>query len=115
MGTNQYKEPIEEALGEMEKYSEERGEKVSVYDCILGPSRLTSRQLNRLRLVEKEKDRLEEGKKEAEDWLRLKNEHVRAQSRLWQWYLWKCLLNEEEFGKNIVSRFSLSLLWRNLC
>jgi structural maintenance of chromosome 4 len=28
IGTNQYKEPIEEALGEMEKYSEERGEKV---------------------------------------------------------------------------------------
>jgi hypothetical protein len=50
---------------------------------------------------------LEEGKKEAEDWLRLKNEHVRAQSRLWQWYLWKCLVNEEDFGKNIVSHLCL--------
>jgi structural maintenance of chromosome 4 len=31
IGTNQYKEPIEEALGEMEKYSEERGEKVFIH------------------------------------------------------------------------------------
>lgn len=61
-----------------------------------------SQQLNRLRLVEKEKDRLEEGKKEAEIWLKLKNEHVRAQSRLWQWYLWKCLINAEEFAKKLV-------------
>lgn len=52
--------------------------------------------------MEKEKDRLEEGKREAEGWLRLKNDHVRAQSRLWQWYLWKCLVNEEMFGEKIV-------------
>src|SRR5271154_7010525 len=63
------------------------------------------RQLNRVRLVEKEKDRLEEGKKEAEAWLRVKNEHVRAQSRLWQWYIWKCLVNAGEFKKKLVSSF----------
>ena len=55
--------------------------------------------------MEKEKDRLEEGKKEAEGWLKLKNEHVRAQSRLWQWYLWKCLVNEEMFAETIVRHF----------
>jgi structural maintenance of chromosome 4 len=59
--------------------------------------------------VEKEKDRLEEGKKEAETWLRLKNDHVRAQSRLWQWYLWKCLINAEEFARKLVS-FGFSLV-----
>jgi len=65
---------------EMEQLQEDRGDK-----------------LNRLRIVEKEKNALEDKKREAEDYLRLQNEHVKAQLRLWQWYLWKCLLNEEEF------------------
>lgn len=85
IGTSKYKEPIDESLVEMERLSEDRGEK-----------------LNRLRIVEREKNALEEKKREAEDYLRLQNEHVRALSRLWQWYLWKCLLNEEEFSRNIV-------------
>ena len=88
IGTSQYKLPIEESLAEMERLVEERAEK-----------------LNRLRLVEKEKSALEAKKREAEDFLRLQNEHVRAQSRLWQWYLWKCLVNEEEFANRMV-RFS---------
>jgi structural maintenance of chromosome 4 len=86
IGTSKYKEPIEEAMVEMEQLQEDRGDK-----------------LNRLRIVEKEKNALEDKKREAEDYLRLQNEHVRAQSRLWQWYLWKCLLNEEEFERKIVS------------
>jgi chromosome segregation ATPase len=85
IGTSKYKEPIEEALLEMDRLQEDRAEK-----------------LNRLRIVEREKNALEDKKKEAEDYLRLQNEHVRALSRLWQWYLWKCLINEEEFGKKIV-------------
>jgi structural maintenance of chromosome 4 len=88
IGTSKYKSPIDDALVEMERLSEDRGEK-----------------LNRLRIVEREKNALEEKKREAEDYLRLMNEHVRALSRLWQWYLWKCLLNEEEFSRNIVSLF----------
>ncbi|KZT27497.1 RecF/RecN/SMC protein [Neolentinus lepideus HHB14362 ss-1] len=80
IGTSKYKEPIEEAMLEMERLSEERQEK-----------------LNRLRIVEKEKSALEEKKKEAEDYLRLQNEHVRALSRLWQYYLWQCLSNEERY------------------
>lgn len=90
IGTSKYKTPIDEALVEMERLSEDRGEK-----------------LNRLRIVEREKNALEEKKREAEDYLRLMNEHVRALSRLWQWYLWKCLLNEEEFSRNIVGFFLL--------
>jgi len=86
IGTSRFKEPLEEAFTEMERLSEERADK-----------------LNRLRITEKEKNALEEKKGEAEDYLRLQNEHVRAQSRLWQWYLWKCLVNEEEFVKRIVS------------
>jgi structural maintenance of chromosome 4 len=41
-------------------------------------------------------------KKEAEDYLRLKNEHVRSLSRLWQW-MWRRFVNEEEFKRTIVS------------
>lgn len=85
IGTSSYKEPIDLSLAEMEKLTEERTEK-----------------LNRLRIVEKEKNSLEDKKKEAEDYLRLQNEHVRALSRLWQWYLWKCLQNEDEFTRKMV-------------
>jgi structural maintenance of chromosome 4 len=86
IGTSRFKEPLEEAFAEMERLSEERGDK-----------------LNRLRITEKEKNALEDKKREAEDYLRLQNEHVRAQSRLWQWYLWKCMINEEEWEKKLVS------------
>ncbi|EPQ60070.1 hypothetical protein GLOTRDRAFT_112842 [Gloeophyllum trabeum ATCC 11539] len=85
IGTSKYKEPIEEAMIEMERLSEERQEK-----------------LNRLRIVEKEKSALEEKKKEAEDYLRLQNEHVRALSRLWQHHLWRCLVNEGQYTKQIA-------------
>ncbi|OBZ79683.1 Structural maintenance of chromosomes protein 4 [Grifola frondosa] len=85
IGTSKYKEPIDEALVEMERLAEDRGEK-----------------LNRLKIVERERKALEEKKREAEDYLRLQNEHVRALSRLWQWYIWKCLINDEQFASNIT-------------
>ncbi|KAG5721961.1 Structural maintenance of chromosomes protein 4 [Termitomyces sp. T112] len=85
IGTSRFKQPIDESLVEMERLQEERMVK-----------------LNRLRIVEKEKATLEAQKKEAEDFLRLKNELVRAKSRLWQWILWKCFDNEAEFDKNIA-------------
>ncbi|KAF9819247.1 hypothetical protein IEO21_02286 [Rhodonia placenta] len=84
IGTSQYKEPIEEALTDMDRLSEERTEK-----------------LNRLRIVERDRNALEAKKKEAENYLRMFNEHVRALSRLWQWYLWQCLMNAEAFEKKI--------------
>jgi structural maintenance of chromosome 4 len=89
IGTSKYKEPIDEALVKMEQLQEERQVK-----------------LNRLRLVEKEKSALEAKKREAEDYLRLKNEHVRALSRLWQWYLWQGLMHEEQAQLDVVCGFS---------
>ncbi|KAF8844243.1 RecF/RecN/SMC protein [Paxillus ammoniavirescens] len=85
VGTSSYKAPIEEALAAMEALSDERVEK-----------------LNRLRIVEREKNALEAQRKEALDYLRMYNDHVRALSRLWQWYLWKCLDNEEKFTTQIT-------------
>lgn len=86
IGTSKYKEPIEEALVELDKFAEARAEK-----------------LNRLRIVEREKNALEDKKREAEDFLRLQNEYVRAQSRQYQWYLWKCLVADQQFTDDIVS------------
>lgn len=85
IGTSGYKAPIENALAEVERLSEERQEK-----------------LNRLRIVDKDRKALEAKKKEAEDYLRMVNDLVRARSRLWQWYIWKCLVNEAELEKKMV-------------
>ncbi|KAF9443745.1 hypothetical protein P691DRAFT_712872 [Macrolepiota fuliginosa MF-IS2] len=80
IGTSTYKEKIDAAFKSMEELQEDRATK-----------------LNRLRIVERDKAQLEDQKKEAEDFLRLKNEHVRAQSRYWQWILWKCFEAEAGF------------------
>ena len=85
IGTSQYKEPIDTALVEMERLTEDRTDK-----------------LNRLRLVEREKNALEKEKREAENYLRLQNDHVRAQSTLYQFYIWRCLVNEKEAKQEIV-------------
>ncbi|KAG6864805.1 hypothetical protein C0991_007028 [Blastosporella zonata] len=85
IGTSRFKEPIDESLVEMERLQDLRMEK-----------------LNRLRIVEKDKMALEAEKREAEDFLRLKNDLVRAKSRLWQWILWQCFTNEAEYEKNIA-------------
>jgi structural maintenance of chromosome 4 len=61
IGTSKYKEHVEEAMVKIEQLQEDRGDK-----------------LNRLRIVEKEKNALEDKKREAEDYLRLQNEHVRG-------------------------------------
>jgi structural maintenance of chromosome 4 len=90
IGTSQYKEPIDTALVEMERLTEDRTEK-----------------LNRLRLVEREKNALEKEKREAENYLRLQNDHVRAQSTLYQFYIWRCLVNEKEAKQEIVRGFLL--------
>ncbi|KAL5519615.1 SMC4 [Sanghuangporus vaninii] len=84
IGTDRYKQPIEEALTELDNLGDVRSEK-----------------LNRLRIVEREKNALEEKKHEAEEFLRLQNEYVRAQSRLYQWYLWKCLEADQQYAETI--------------
>jgi len=78
--TAELKAPIKTALPEVEQLGEARAEKVS-----------------RLRLVEKEKAKLEAERKEALACQKLANEHVRAQSRLWQYYLWQCFGIEKQF------------------
>lgn len=88
IGTSRYKEPIDEAMIEMERLQEERQIK-----------------LNRLRLVEKEKSSLEERKKEAEDFLRLKNDHVRAVSVQYQWIIWRALEAEDQLNARMVCTF----------
>ncbi|KAJ6499379.1 RecF/RecN/SMC [Mycena sanguinolenta] len=79
IGTSSYVESISAAMAQIEVLQEERASK-----------------MQRLRIVEKEKDALEEKKREAESYLKLKNEKVRAESRLWQWYLWQAFLVEEQ-------------------
>jgi len=95
IGTSKYKEPIDEALVVMERLQEERQVK-----------------MNRLRHVEKEKAALEEKKREAEDYLRLKNEHIKALSRQYQWYLWRYFQQEEVLETKIV-RLPLMLYLRS--
>ena len=87
IGTSRFKEPIEQALVELDALAEQRAEK-----------------LNRLRIVEREKNSLEEKKREAEEFLRLQNELVRAQSRLYQWYLWQHLEAGQQYAEAIVGR-----------
>ena len=60
-------------------------------------------KLNRLRHFEKEKLALEEKKKDAEDYLRLKNDLIGALSRQYQWYLWKGFTAEEKLNTKKVS------------
>ena len=85
IGTSKYKEPIEAALAEVETYGEQK-----------------TQMMDRLKIVERERTALEKQKKEAEDYLRLQNDHVRTLSRLWQYYIWRCLVNESEFVRQQV-------------
>jgi len=95
IGTSKFKQPLEEAFAEVDRLTEERAEK-----------------FNRLRITEKEKNALEDKKREAEDYLRLKNEHTKALSRFQQYNLWRCLDIEKEFEQKIVSGDGLILSWR---
>ncbi|KAJ6609837.1 RecF/RecN/SMC [Mycena sp. CBHHK59/15] len=84
IGTSSYVEAISSSLAQIEVLQEDRAAK-----------------MQRLRIVEKEKNGLEEKKREAEGYLRLKNDKVRSQSRLWQWYLWKSFVAEEESLRDV--------------
>ncbi|KAF8684667.1 SMC proteins Flexible Hinge Domain [Rhizoctonia solani] len=84
IGTSKYKEPIEEAMAEADRLAEERGEKMS-----------------RLKIVEKEKSKLEA--QEAEAFLRDQNDLVRAQSKLWQFNTYKCKQNIEATQAHIAN------------
>lgn len=53
--------------------------------------------MNRVKLVEKEKSRLESDKKEADSYLRDQNLLTVAQSKMYQWNRWQAVLNLGEF------------------
>ncbi|KAG9089736.1 hypothetical protein FRC06_001412 [Ceratobasidium sp. 370] len=86
IGTAKYKEPIEEALVEADRLAEERSEKMA-----------------RLKIVEKEKGKLEAEKREAEAFLKDQNELVRAQSKLWQYNMYRCKQNVEATKEHIAN------------
>ncbi|KAG8744660.1 hypothetical protein FRC10_009693 [Ceratobasidium sp. 414] len=86
IGTAKYKEPIEEALVEADRLAEERSEKMA-----------------RLKIVEKEKGKLEAEKREAEAFLKDQNELVRAQSKLWQYNMYRCRQNVEATKEHIAN------------
>lgn len=91
IGTSVYKQPIEEAFGELDKLGEERSEK-----------------LNRLRLVEREKQALEADKREADQFLRDSNEYARVQSRLFQWYMFQSQVKIDISASTLVSLFYIT-------
>ncbi|KAJ7589585.1 RecF/RecN/SMC [Mycena floridula] len=85
IGTSQYKEPIDEALVELENLQEVRREKI-----------------NRVHLVERELSAMNDKKAEAEAYLRMQNEFTKAQSRLFQYYIWTAQTNEKKLEAKIV-------------
>ncbi|KDN53312.1 RecF/RecN/SMC protein [Tilletiaria anomala UBC 951] len=73
IGTSELKVPIEEAAVKVDECNEQRSVK-----------------LERLKFVQKEKQSLENKKKEAEEYLRDQNELTQRQSALWQVYMMEC-------------------------
>eukprot|EP00795_Rhopilema_esculentum_P016959 gene16959-8457_t len=82
IGTSRFKEPIEQLAKEVEDLSEKRKEK-----------------LERVKVVEKEKDELEGAKEEAVQFLSSENEITKLHNCLYQKYLYECKLNIEKAGK----------------
>ncbi|CAD6897968.1 unnamed protein product [Tilletia controversa] len=70
IGTSEYKTPIEEAVKLVDEINEKRAEK-----------------MGRLKIVQKEKESLENKKREAEQFLRDQNDLSHRQSALWQVYM----------------------------
>ncbi|XP_065911796.1 structural maintenance of chromosomes protein 4-like isoform X2 [Dysidea avara] len=77
IGSSQYKEPIEQLAKQVEELNDQRGEK-----------------LNRVKSTEKEKDELEEAKKEAEEFLAMKTDVAKKQHTLYQRYIYECSKHE---------------------
>lgn len=93
IGTSHYKERIETAFAEVEALQEDRQTK-----------------LNKLRLVEKEKQALEEQRREAINYYKMKNDHVRAQSVYFQWLVWQWLRRLDESEATKVSSTTLCIV-----
>ncbi|CAG8620098.1 5328_t:CDS:10, partial [Cetraspora pellucida] len=91
IGTSKYKAPIEEASDKVEKYNDERLDK-----------------LHRVKIVEKEKQGLEAKKKEAEDFLREENMLAMKRSALYQRQILK-LKHEVEISAKAVNQLKVKL------
>ncbi|XP_071838574.1 structural maintenance of chromosomes protein 4-like isoform X2 [Apostichopus japonicus] len=73
IGSNTFKEPIEELAKAVEELNEERGEKLS-----------------RVKAVESEMEQLEKPMKEAQEFLKLENEITKKKNMLYQVYVSEC-------------------------
>ncbi|KAM0751211.1 RecF/RecN/SMC protein [Meredithblackwellia eburnea MCA 4105] len=80
IGTSKYKSEIEKAVVEVERLNDARGH-----------------QLNRVKLVEREKSALEGRKKECDGYLKDQNELVHNQSALWQYNIHQASANGEVY------------------
>ena len=78
IGTSEYKQPIEDALKQMDQLNDERQER-----------------LNRVKLVEADVSALEQGKLEAESYLREENALVRVKNQLFQLRQFKTRIRHE--------------------
>ncbi|XP_038051306.1 structural maintenance of chromosomes protein 4-like [Patiria miniata] len=79
IGSNQYKEPIEEMAKAVEQLNEERGEK-----------------LGRVKAVESEMEQLEKPMKEAQEFLKTENEITKKKHKLFSKYVQDCNVNEKK-------------------
>ncbi|KAG9399497.1 Structural maintenance of chromosomes protein 4 [Aphanomyces cochlioides] len=79
IGSNKYVEPTEEALKQVEAFNEERVEK-----------------LNRVKVVEKEKDNLEGAKAEAQEYLEKERDVYLKTNLMFQYFVHESTSNKEE-------------------
>ncbi|KAI9033329.1 hypothetical protein DFJ74DRAFT_176515 [Hyaloraphidium curvatum] len=86
IGTNVYKETIETKVKELEELNEERQER-----------------LNRVRIVEKERNALEGRKNEAEAFLRTENDLTKHRNKLWQHQASRARKAAESLGKEVAA------------
>lgn len=95
IGTSKYKVTIAEALVEVDRLNDLRGEK-----------------MNRVKIVEREKSALEGRKKEADIYLRDQNELVHNKSALCQVNIHQASLNAEIYKTAAVCTPALSVVER---
>jgi structural maintenance of chromosome 4 len=86
IGTNIYKDTIEAKVKELEDLNEERQER-----------------LNRVKIVEKERNALEGRKNEAEAYLRTENNLTKHRNKLWQFQGAKARRNVDALNKEVAA------------
>ncbi|NWW70386.1 SMC4 protein, partial [Climacteris rufus] len=94
IGSARFKEPIQSLCRRVEQLNERRGEK-----------------LNRVKMVEKEKDALEEDRNQAIEFLRLENEIFKEKNRICQYYIYdlKKRINDLDMQKEKINEETKSI------